>query len=104
MISSGERAIFELHGEHRELRALVREIKRACEAAGLTLAEVPRRCGIDQPDRSRLETGHNKHPTLDTLWRYAAAVGSRLVLTTEAVRDTRQAQGKVKRVRAARER
>src|SRR5438132_12301873 len=44
-------------------------------SAGLTLAEVSRRCGIDQPALSRLENGHNKNPTLDTLWRYAAAVG-----------------------------
>ena len=62
-----------------------------------------RRCGIDQPALSRLENGHNKNPTLDTLWRYAAAVGRRLVLTTEAIRDTRPAQAKAKRVRAARE-
>ncbi len=61
------------------------------------------RCGIDQPALSRLENGHNKNPTLDTLWRYAAAVGRRLVLTTEAIRDTRPAQGKAKRVRVARE-
>jgi len=60
--------------------------------------------GIDQPALSHLENGHNKNPTLDTLWRYAAAVGRRLVLTTEAIRDTRPAQGKAKRVRAARER
>jgi transcriptional regulator with XRE-family HTH domain len=73
--------------------------KSACKAAGLTLAEVSRRSGIDQPALSRLENGHNKNPTLDTLWRYAAAVGRRLVLTTEAIRDTRPAQGKAKRVR-----
>ena len=46
------------------------EIKRAREAARLTLAEVSRRCGIDQPALSRLENGHNKNPPLDTLWRY----------------------------------
>jgi transcriptional regulator with XRE-family HTH domain len=79
------------------------EIERTREADGLTLAEVSRRCGIDQPARFRLETGHNKNPTLDTLWRYAAAVGRRLVLTTEAIRDRRPIQGKSKRVRAARE-
>jgi DNA-binding XRE family transcriptional regulator len=104
LIASGEGANFDLHGEYRELRPFVEEIKRAREAAGLTLGEVSRRCGIDQPALSRLETGHNKNPTLDTLWRYAAAVGRRLVLTTEAIRDTRPTQGKAKRVRAGRER
>ena len=104
LIASGEGANFDLHGEYRELRPFVEEIKRAREAAGLTLAEVSRRCGIDQPALSRLENGHNKNRTLDTLWRYAAAVGRRLVLTTEAIRDKRPARGKAKRVRAARER
>jgi len=56
---------------------------------------------MDPPALSRLENGHNKNPTLDTLGRYAAAVGRRLVLTTEAIRDTRPAKGKAKRVRAA---
>jgi transcriptional regulator with XRE-family HTH domain len=103
LIASGEAANFDLHGEYRELRPFVEEMKRAREAAGLTLAEVSRRCGIDQPALSRLENGHNKNPTLDTLWRYAAAVGRRLVLTTEAIRDKRPTRGKAKRVRAARE-
>jgi DNA-binding XRE family transcriptional regulator len=97
LIASGEGANFDLHGEYRELRPFVAEIKRVREAAGLTLAEVSRRCGIDQPALSRLENGHNKNPTLDTLWRYAAAVGRRLVLTTEAIRDTRPAQDSPKR-------
>jgi DNA-binding XRE family transcriptional regulator len=101
LIASGEGANFHLHGEYRELRPFIEKIKEAREAAGLTLAEVSRRCGIDQPALSRLETGYNKNPTLDTLWRYAAAVGRRLLLTTEAIRDTRPAQGKGKRVRTA---
>jgi DNA-binding XRE family transcriptional regulator len=101
LIASGEGTKFELHGEYRELRPFVEEMKRAREAAGLTLAEVSQRCGIDQPALSRLENGHNKNPTLDTLWRYAAAVGRRLILTTEPIRDTRPAQVKAKRVPAA---
>ncbi len=103
LIASGEGANFDLHGEYRELRPFVEKLKCAREAAGLTLAEVSRRCGIDQPALSRLETGHNKNPTLDTLWRYAAAVGQRLVLTTETILDTRPPQAKAKRARAARE-
>lgn len=104
LIASGEGANFDLRGEHRELRPFVEGIKKAREAAGLTLAEVSRRCGIDQPALSQLENGRNKNPTLDMLWRYAAAVGLRLVLTTEAIRDSRPAHGKAKRVRSARER
>jgi DNA-binding XRE family transcriptional regulator len=102
LIASGEGANFDLHGEYRPLRPLLEGLRQAREAAGLTLAEVSRRCGIDQPALSRLENGHNKNPTLDTLWRYAAAVGRRLVLTTEAIRDTRPAEGKARRAKAAR--
>jgi len=47
----------------------------------LTLADVSARCGTDQPVLSRLENGHTPNPTLDTLWRYAAALGKRSVLT-----------------------
>jgi DNA-binding XRE family transcriptional regulator len=102
LIASGEGANFDLHGEYRQLRPFLEQLKRTREAAGLTLAEVSRRCGIDQPALSRLENGHNKNPTLDTLWRYAAAVGRRLVLSTEAIRDTRPPAGKTKRAKAAR--
>jgi len=104
LIASGEGANFDLHGEYRELRPFVEETERAREVAGLTLAEVSRRSRIDQPAPSRLEDGHNRYPTLDTLWLHANAVGRRLVLTTEAIHDTRRTRGKAKRVWAARER
>jgi hypothetical protein len=101
LIASGEGANFELHGEYHALRPFVEGIKRARDAAGLTLAEVSRRSGIDQPALSRLENGHNKNPTFDTLWRYAAATGQRLVLATMAIRDTRPKATTARRVRAA---
>jgi transcriptional regulator with XRE-family HTH domain len=54
----------------------------------LTLATVSRRCGLDQPALSRLENGHVPNPTVDTLWRYAAALGKRLLLSAVDVPDT----------------
>jgi DNA-binding XRE family transcriptional regulator len=103
LIAAGGGANFDMHGEYRQLRPFIEEMKRAREAAGLTLAEVSRRCGIDQPALSCLENGHNKNPTLDTLWRYAAAVGRRLILTAEAIRDTRPRRDRAKRVGVGRE-
>jgi hypothetical protein len=41
--------------EYRPLRPLLEELKRTREAAGLIVAEVSRRCGIDEPARSRRE-------------------------------------------------
>ena len=77
------------------------EIKLARKTAGLSLAEVSRRSGIDQSTLSHLENGHDKNPSLDTLWRYAAAVGRRLLLTTEAIADTRPAKAKARRAQPA---
>ena len=102
LVATGEAAAFDLRGEYRQLRPLVEQLKRFRQAEGLTLAEVSRRCGIDQPALSRLENGLNRNPTLDTLWRYAAAVGRRLVLATEAIADTRPASSKPARARAVR--
>jgi hypothetical protein len=102
LIASGEAARLGLNVIYSPAWELLRTLKQVREAAGLSLAEVSRRCGIDQPALSRLENGHNKNPTLDTLWRYAAAVGRRLVLTTEAIRNTRPRGAKAKRTKPAR--
>lgn len=45
LIASGEGANFDLQGGFRGLRGFVAEMKRMREAAGITLAEVSRRCG-----------------------------------------------------------
>lgn len=102
LIASGEATRLGLNVLWFPARELLHELKQAREAAGLTLADVSARCDIDQPALSRLENGHNRNPTLDTLWRYAAAVGRRLVLSTEAIVDTRPPKSKPKRVKAAR--
>jgi transcriptional regulator with XRE-family HTH domain len=57
----------------------------------LSLADVSRRCGIDKAALSRLEKGQNANQTLDTLWRYAAAQGKRLLLDAADIAPTRAA-------------
>lgn len=89
LIASGEGGQFDIRGEFRGLRDFLTVLKRVREAKQLTLADVSARCGIDQPALSRLENGHCPNPTMDTLWRYAAAVGQRLVLGSEEIEDTR---------------
>jgi transcriptional regulator with XRE-family HTH domain len=83
LIASGAAAGLGLNVLYSPARELLAGLKRAREAAGLTLAEVAKRCNIDQPALSRLENGHNPNPTVETLWKYAAALGKRLVLSTE---------------------
>jgi len=89
LIASGEAARLGLDVVSFPARELLQQLKESREAAGLTLAEVSARCGIDQPALSRLENGHYQNPTVDTLWRYAAALGKRLVLSAEDVVPTR---------------
>jgi hypothetical protein len=53
-------------------------LRLARERAGLSLADVTLRSGIDAPALSRLENGLNPNPTLATLARYAQALGKRI--------------------------
>ena len=48
------------------------------EAVGVVIGQVPGvHAGSGPRPPGPMETGHNQNPTLDTLWRYAAAVGRR---------------------------
>jgi transcriptional regulator with XRE-family HTH domain len=69
-----------------ELRACIAELKKAREAAGLTLAQVAEKTGLAAETLCRLETGAVTNPTWQTLGLYAVAVGRRLSLRLEAPR------------------
>jgi DNA-binding XRE family transcriptional regulator len=64
-----------------QLQALFRQLKAARESQGLTLAAVTEITGMDRSALSKLETGQRANPTVETLIRYAEAVGKRLVVT-----------------------
>ena len=68
-------------GRFGQLEELVGQLKAAREAQGLSLAEMTERTGMDRSALSKLETGHRPNPTLETLARYAEAVGKRLVVS-----------------------
>jgi DNA-binding phage protein len=63
------------------LESLLPQLKAAREAKGLSLSDVTRLTGMDRSALSRLETGQRDNPTIDTLVRFAEAVGKRLVVT-----------------------
>jgi DNA-binding XRE family transcriptional regulator len=67
-----------------ELRACITELKKAREAAGLTLSQVAEKTGLAAETLCRLETGMLTNPTWKTLGVYAAAVGRKLSLIAEA--------------------
>jgi transcriptional regulator with XRE-family HTH domain len=87
LVSSGEYNEPLPLGEYLSLRQAVFALKKAREAAGLSLADVAERSGIDKAALSRIETGQHPNPTVSTLGRYAHALGKRWkwVLEDEAI-------------------
>jgi DNA-binding XRE family transcriptional regulator len=71
-----------------ELEILLQQLKAAREELGLSLADLSERTGMDKSALSKLETGQRPNPTIETLVRYAEAVGKRLVISLET-RETK---------------
>ena len=70
-------------GEYLSIRLAVSALKQAREAAGLSLADVADRTGIDKSALSKIETGQHPNPTVSTLCRYAHALGMQWKWTLE---------------------
>ncbi|MEX2315642.1 MAG: helix-turn-helix transcriptional regulator [Pirellulales bacterium] len=64
-----------------QLNELLSQLKAAREAKGLSLADITELTGMDRSALSKLETGQRANPTVETLVRYADAVGKRLVVS-----------------------
>jgi transcriptional regulator with XRE-family HTH domain len=76
-----EPAVKEEYDTQAEEFALLDELLRARQRAGLTQAEVAAKMGTKPPAVARLESGGGSHrhsPSIATLRRYAEAVGCRL--------------------------
>jgi transcriptional regulator with XRE-family HTH domain len=84
-------------GAYFLVRILIHDLKKVRESAGLTLAAVSKRTGMDQATLSRLENGRQPNPTVDTLWRYASAVGRQLVLNHDRISAEKAGNGKARR-------
>jgi DNA-binding XRE family transcriptional regulator len=64
-----------------QLQELLRQLRAAREEKGLSLADVTELTGMDPSAVSKLETGQRPNPTIETLVRYAEAVGKQLVVS-----------------------
>jgi DNA-binding XRE family transcriptional regulator len=64
-----------------QLDEVLKQLKAAREAKGLSLADLTDLTGMDRSALSKLETGQRANPTVETLVRYADAVGKRLVVS-----------------------
>lgn len=62
------------------LHEVVLQLKAAREAKSLSLSDLTELTGMDRSALSKLETGQRTNPTMDTLIRYARAVGKRVVV------------------------
>ena len=65
--------------ELREARQVFAELRGIREAQGMSLADVQRLSGIDRSALSKLERGERVNFTVDTMMRYAAAVGKHIL-------------------------
>jgi ribosome-binding protein aMBF1 (putative translation factor) len=70
-----------------QLQDLLRQLKAAREGKGLSLADLTELTGMDRSALSKLETGRRANPTVETLVRYAEAVGKRLVVSLAEARE-----------------
>ena len=75
-------------GVYLDVGVFLHDLRKAREDAGLSLTEVEKRTGIDKATLSRLENGKQANPTVETLVRYAAAVGKQLVLSLQELPKT----------------
>lgn len=73
LAESGHTALLPL-GEVVLIHELAAALKRQRERKGMTLAELSAKTGIDSAALSRLENGKAVNPTIDTLYRVAAAL------------------------------
>ena len=65
--------------ELREATEVFAALRKIREAQGLSLADVQRLTGIDRSALSKLERGERVNFTVDTMTRYAAAVGKHIL-------------------------
>lgn len=65
------------------MQELLMQLKAAREAKSLSLSDLMELTGMDRSALSKLETGQRANPTVETLVRYAEAVGKRLVVSLE---------------------
>jgi DNA-binding XRE family transcriptional regulator len=75
LIDQGEIDELVPQAQYIELRALMVRLRETRERMGLSLTDLSERTGLTRAAISRLENGWNLNPTLETLYRYADALG-----------------------------
>jgi DNA-binding XRE family transcriptional regulator len=76
-------AVQRLKRERDAFAKIVASLRDARKAAGVSLAEMEIRTGIQKSALSRLENSKAPNPTLSTLYRYAEALGKKIDVVVE---------------------
>lgn len=79
-------------GDYFDLRFVVGELRREREAQGLSLRDIQQRTGIERSAINRLENAENVNPTINTLTRYARALGLRIDIRLAEVNPEQTAE------------
>lgn len=86
LIASGELTGESIpHAGNVQLRFLAHALKAERNRLGWGQNEAGERSGMSGPVISNIETGKSVNPTLDTLYRYALAMGFTIKMTLEPV-------------------
>jgi len=78
LLSSGDASDAVSQGEYLDLLAMLGALRKHRKRRGMSLADVAKRSGMDRAAISRLENGVYVNPTVDTLYRYAEAIGAEI--------------------------
>lgn len=65
-------------GDHLDFAEFIARASRARAARGLSASDVADRMGVDRAAVSRLESGGQANPTVNTVMRYVEAIGLRV--------------------------
>lgn len=87
-IKARARAAF---ARHERLQAILQVLREERNRLGLSLADVSARTGIDKANLSRLENDPAANPTIDTLQRYAEAIGRQILIQLADLPEDRRA-------------
>ncbi len=71
---------------YETMRSLIVGLKSVRLQRGLSLGEVGEKSGIGKANLSRLENVADPNPTIDTILRYADAIGVKISLAVDKVR------------------
>jgi DNA-binding XRE family transcriptional regulator len=89
LIDQGELDELVPQAQYIELRALAVRLRELREGMGLSLTDLSEQTGMTRAAISRLENGWNLNPTLETLFRYAEALGVCLRLAVDEPAEPR---------------